>query len=162
MPHAGPVGTLERTFASRVALCLWRMGRVAAYETSVTAAGLEEVGEPPQRDTAPARSILAHEFGDPGELERLLRELQLKRSDPNTWERALRLLEQLRRLPDDTPVAGGASRGCCKTSAAPCRKPQGSPPTWQMETSSPASACPGTNFTTRGHGVAGPPAWFAG
>ena len=35
-----PAGTLEQCLAERVALCLWRPQRVAAYETGVTAVGL--------------------------------------------------------------------------------------------------------------------------
>src|SRR5262245_5821478 len=38
-----PVGALEETFAERVALCSWRLRRVARYETAVTAVGLERV-----------------------------------------------------------------------------------------------------------------------
>jgi hypothetical protein len=39
-----PAGALEQELAGRVALSLWRLRRVAAFETAVTAAGLEEQG----------------------------------------------------------------------------------------------------------------------
>jgi hypothetical protein len=37
------IGTLETELATRVALCLWRLRRLAHYETAVTCIGLEEV-----------------------------------------------------------------------------------------------------------------------
>src|SRR5262245_23337762 len=40
-----PAGALEEALAGRVALCLWRLRRVAQYETAVTAVGLDEVEE---------------------------------------------------------------------------------------------------------------------
>ena len=45
--HAGilaslaPVGALEEALAERVALCSWRLRRVARYETAATAVGRE-------------------------------------------------------------------------------------------------------------------------
>src|SRR5581483_10536898 len=44
-----PAGGLETALAERVALSLWRLRRVASYETAVTALGIEEVAEEMQR-----------------------------------------------------------------------------------------------------------------
>ena len=41
-----PAGGLEAELADRVALSLWRLRRAAAYETAVTAVGLEEAAQP--------------------------------------------------------------------------------------------------------------------
>src|SRR5262249_27751725 len=38
-----PVGALEESLAERVALCSWRLQRVARYETAVTEAGLGRI-----------------------------------------------------------------------------------------------------------------------
>ena len=40
-----PVGHLEQVLAERVALCLWRLGRVARYEHEVTAMAQESADE---------------------------------------------------------------------------------------------------------------------
>jgi hypothetical protein len=40
-----PAGPLEVELAGRVALCLWRLRRVAAYENAATVAGIESVAE---------------------------------------------------------------------------------------------------------------------
>jgi hypothetical protein len=40
-----PVGTLEEELAGRVALCLWRLRRVMAFETAAATAGIEQVDD---------------------------------------------------------------------------------------------------------------------
>src|SRR5436190_1798954 len=40
-----PARALEEALAERVALCSWRLARVARYETAVTAVGLERIEE---------------------------------------------------------------------------------------------------------------------
>jgi hypothetical protein len=69
-----PVGTLEEALAGRVALCLWRLRRVAAYETAVTAVGLEEVGEEVRKQLP-----FGPEEPDHQKLEKALKELEEKR-----------------------------------------------------------------------------------
>src|SRR5260370_31161542 len=67
-----PVGALEEALAQRVALCLWRLGRVAAYETGVTAAGLAE-GEEEVRAQDVAPDLLPRqEEPDTVKLQKLL------------------------------------------------------------------------------------------
>src|SRR5215469_4619909 len=50
-----PVGTLEEALAFRVALCLWRLQRVAVYESSTATAAIESVAD----------EIARHQTGDP-------------------------------------------------------------------------------------------------
>ncbi len=46
-----PIGALEEALADRIAVCLWRLRRVVAYETGATIAGVEEaVADPPAVD----------------------------------------------------------------------------------------------------------------
>jgi hypothetical protein len=102
-----PAGTLERALVERVALCLWRLHRAAAYETAVTRLGLEEV-----EDEAHARagSPLAP---DPtaARLEKAQKALRKKREVVELWEGTFRLLQRLPQLPDAEPVDGGDASG---------------------------------------------------
>src|SRR5262245_16802427 len=50
-----PVGALEVTFAERVALCAWRLRRVARYETAMIAVGQENLAERFQRKDRPVK-----------------------------------------------------------------------------------------------------------
>ncbi len=43
----GPVGLLEQTLAERAALLLWRLARLARYESAIITAGIEDAGLPP-------------------------------------------------------------------------------------------------------------------
>jgi len=49
------VGTLEEALAFRVALCLWRLQRVAVYEATTATAAIESVAD----------EIARHEPGNP-------------------------------------------------------------------------------------------------
>jgi hypothetical protein len=102
-----PAGALEQALAERVALCLWRLRRAAAYETAVTRVGLEEV-----EDEAHARdgSPLALD-PDPARLEKAQEELRKKREVIEMWAGTLRLLERLPQLPDAEPVDGDDAYG---------------------------------------------------
>jgi hypothetical protein len=99
-----PAGGLETALAERVALSLWRLRRVASYETAVTALGIEEVPEDTRRqaedpflssDKLPARLAKAEEG------------LEEARDKVAGGEGADRLLEALPELADDTRVSGG-------------------------------------------------------
>src|SRR6516162_1661623 len=50
-----PVGTLEEALAFRVALCLWRLQRVAVYEAGTATDAIESVAD----------EIARHRTGDP-------------------------------------------------------------------------------------------------
>jgi hypothetical protein len=96
-----PADALEAELAGRVALCLWRLRRAAAYETAVTAVGLEEVAD----------AVRAPDPFEPGktdaeQLERALRQLEEKREAVGLGEGALRLLTGLLSLPDDARLGG--------------------------------------------------------
>jgi hypothetical protein len=101
-----PVGALEESLAHRVALCLWRLGRVAAYEMAVTAVGLAEVPEDARRET-----ILSEDGEDSSRLEKIREEIAEKRETLSLWDGTLRLLEQLPDLEDGAPVRGDDANG---------------------------------------------------
>jgi hypothetical protein len=56
-----PVEALEEALAERVALCSWRLQRVARYETAVTTVGLERIEEHfrPKESAEPAATSAA-------------------------------------------------------------------------------------------------------
>jgi hypothetical protein len=101
-----PSGALEEALAGRVALCLWRLRRVAAYETAVTVVSLDEVPDVVRGD---APSLL--EQTDHQQLAKVLKELAMNQKTLQTWGGTLRLLEGLPEMPDDIPVVGGDAYG---------------------------------------------------
>jgi hypothetical protein len=109
-----PVGALEKTFAERVALCSWRLQRVARYETAMIAVGQENLAERFQRKDRPVKpSPLLRDLEDeaavgPPEdaLGHVLHKLEQKRETVQMWQGTLRLLVQLPSLPDDAPADG--------------------------------------------------------
>jgi hypothetical protein len=99
-----PAGGLEAALAERAALSLWRLRRVAAYETAVTALGIEEVTEEMQRQ---AEDPLLSSDKLPVRLAKAEEKLAEARDKLAGREGADRLLEGLPGLADDTPVSGG-------------------------------------------------------
>src|SRR5947199_125556 len=81
---------LEEGLAGRVALCLWRLRRVTAYETAMTAVGLEEVPEAVRTALAPDLGKTDHE-----QLARAEEALQAKQKVLDAWAGAFRLLQEL-------------------------------------------------------------------
>jgi hypothetical protein len=100
-----PLGTLEETLAGRVALCLWRLDRVARYETKVTTVRLAEASEeirsaeslPNPFDREPKKAAV--------QLKNTLDTLEKTRQFVNLWEGGARLLEQLLRTPDEAKIS---------------------------------------------------------
>jgi hypothetical protein len=96
-----PAGALEAELAGRVALSLWRLRRVAAYETAVTTLGVNAAAEDARAD-AP--------FGtgksDQQKLTETLEALEKRRETVDLWDETLRLLQQLPDLPDGAPIDG--------------------------------------------------------
>ena len=101
-----PAGRLETALAERVALCSWRLCRVASYETSVTAVGIEAVSEAIRRQ-AEDRDGLGDDGPLPARLASAEEQLRLARDGLAAWDGADRLLQGLPELPDDAPVSGG-------------------------------------------------------
>jgi hypothetical protein len=109
-----PVGALEETLAERVALCAWRLRRVARYETAVTAVELERIEEhfrPKECHPKPFPAFLYAEgeyVEEPPEvtLPKVLKKLEEKRDTVQLWEESLRLLRELPGLPADAPLDG--------------------------------------------------------
>jgi hypothetical protein len=109
-----PVGALEESLVNRVALCLWRLGRVAAYETAVTAVGLELAEERfHPRERADGLDRAGNDLGEPigtlppeAALPKALQQLQDKRQGLKEGQETLDLLERLPDLADDTPLDG--------------------------------------------------------
>jgi hypothetical protein len=107
-----PAGGLETALAERVALGLWRLRRVTAYETAVTAQGIEEVSEKTRRQREEADDS-AHPFlpdsdlglaGRLAEAEKELREVRQRQAEAAGPSR---LLERLADLPPETPLPPG-------------------------------------------------------
>jgi hypothetical protein len=105
-----PVGMLEEALAERVAFCLWRLRRTAAYETGATREAVEEEKkkvhavpfddgteqvDADQQSTCPLETLL----GDREE------ELESHRDYVKGNRSVCRLLEELDHLPSETPVA---------------------------------------------------------
>jgi hypothetical protein len=105
-----PDGALERALAERVVLCLWRLRRVARYETAVTAVGLDEVEE--------IVCQAGGRFGPPGQpepdpvrLHKAVDDLARKRQAVDAWAGSFRLMQALPGLPDGARVDGGEAYG---------------------------------------------------
>jgi hypothetical protein len=101
-----PAGALEEALAGRVALCLWRLRRVTAYETAVTAVGLDEVEE----EVRTARSSLM-EKTDHEKLAKAEEALRKQHKTVSDWAGAYRLLQELPDLPDEARVEGDDVEG---------------------------------------------------
>jgi hypothetical protein len=108
-----PVGNLEEALADRVALCSWRLKRVADYETAVIAVGLEKLDDQFQ-PAIPAKKLNWPGLGQDEEerltdqeaLGKALAELDEKRDLLHAWEGVCRLHERLPEMPDETPIDG--------------------------------------------------------
>jgi hypothetical protein len=85
-----PVGHLEQVLAERVALCLWRLGRVARYEHEVTAMSQESADE--------GEAVVAAELARAAALRDLL--------------------DRLPRLADDEPVPATDAASVIRSAAA--------------------------------------------
>src|SRR5262249_36964503 len=60
----GPRGALEGRLAERVALLLWRLDRVARYETATTAVWLDEADDPPACAPEESSDLFPESEGD--------------------------------------------------------------------------------------------------
>ncbi|OWK45616.1 hypothetical protein [Fimbriiglobus ruber] len=97
-----PVGTLEEALADRVAVCLWRLRRVVAYETAVSVTGLEEAADPdPGAEPEP----------DLRRLKKLDRRLAEARDALEVGVETSALFDRLPGLADDAAVSGAAAEG---------------------------------------------------
>jgi hypothetical protein len=94
-----PAGPLEAELAGRVALSLWRLRRVAVYETAVTALGVNGVAE-----EARAPDSFTPGKSDQERLQKTLGDMRQRQETVDAWEGSLRLLERLPDLPDDAPL----------------------------------------------------------
>jgi hypothetical protein len=109
-----PVGGLEQELAARVALCLWRLRRVAAYEAATTSAAIQQVTDDADR-LAESRAedkdddlFPRQDADDVTNLARTEKRLD-KARDQLAWAEGERdLVELLAAGADDaTPVGGG-------------------------------------------------------
>src|SRR5262249_22199376 len=99
-----PVGTLEEALAGRVALCLWRLDRVARYETAVTAVRLEEACEEIRSAESPSGPFGGERYAAGARRQKAGEALEKKRETVALWEGSAKLMEQLLRPPDPAKV----------------------------------------------------------
>jgi hypothetical protein len=103
-----PFGAFEEELAERVALASWRLRRVAAYETAVTAVGLEEVSKD-VRDDLP-QDGRPHPLIGSESAATLLARTEAARAEKRhqVWEQSgpLELIEALPERPDTAEVDG--------------------------------------------------------
>jgi hypothetical protein len=97
-----PAGLLETRLAERAALLLWRLDRVARYETEAIAVGLEEAAEDPEPNPL---DELSQPDTDRKRLKKLSQELDQKEKALADTEEGLKLFAQLAKLADDAPAA---------------------------------------------------------
>jgi hypothetical protein len=113
-----PANLLEKELASRVALCLWRLRRIASYEVCSASIRMQEAQEqatalPPSRlfpDPFPSR-FPAEPRSDLERLQALREQLQKQREVVELWDDTLCLLRDLPDLPDNSLVDGDAVYG---------------------------------------------------
>jgi hypothetical protein len=108
-----PVGTLEEALALRVALCLWRLQRVAVYEAATATAAIESVAD----------EIARHQTGDPiailveasskdlRQLGKAEEELDKVRGHLQGREEELAILQLLADRADDATLVDGGAAG---------------------------------------------------
>jgi hypothetical protein len=105
-----PVGTLEQELAERVALCLWRLRRVAAFETATATALIEGVEDDTRRQME-GEGVPLGEPGDARALSKVERKLAAVREELTDGDGGLAALEGILRGGDDAvPVDGWAAR----------------------------------------------------
>jgi hypothetical protein len=98
-----PVGLLEARLAERAALLLWRLDRVARYETAVIVVGLDEAGDESARplDMTPDAEAEAER------LKKAPEELASKRNFLANTRAGIRALKRLPGLADEAPFDAG-------------------------------------------------------
>jgi hypothetical protein len=95
-----PIGALEEALAARVALLLWRLGRVARFETAVaTAAQEDSEGDYARREEEKERYAGSWASHSPDEL----------RADLRRYAALLRLMRRLAAMDDGRAIAGEAA-----------------------------------------------------
>jgi hypothetical protein len=109
-----PVGTLEEALAFRVALCLWRLRRVAVYEAGTATAAIEgvadEIARPQTGD--PTLVLVEAASDDACRLRETEEELDKVRVHIEETKAQLAIVELLAAGGDDaTPVDGEAAAG---------------------------------------------------
>jgi hypothetical protein len=100
-----PVGTVEVALAERVALCLWRLGRVAAYETAGTGLGLDQFGA--EGSGSAGGALHSDAVGERTLfLQSPQEELEESRRTFALWERVLAVMKGSADIPEAQPFNG--------------------------------------------------------
>jgi hypothetical protein len=102
-----PAGLLETRLAERAALLLWRLERVARYETAVIRVGLDEAADPPQAPDA--LTSIRDDKADNATLEKATEMLAKQRKNLSGAEAGLQAVEQLPSLAEDAPLSYDAA-----------------------------------------------------
>lgn len=98
------VGELDR-----IAGCLWRLRRVVAYETALSAAGMEEAADgPAEPDEA---TSLPPVVTDRTRLKKAEKKLATARTDLDAWGATAAAFDAVAAGADDTPLTGDAVEG---------------------------------------------------
>lgn len=101
-----PANSLEQELAERVALCLWRMRRVALYETAVTVVGQKDATDE-MEDLSLAQMFDAEDLPPDRRLHARFEQLRREAQEAKErTEQVLALVAQLPGLAEATPIAG--------------------------------------------------------
>ena len=108
-----PVGTLEEALAFRVALCLWRLQRVAVYEAATATAAIESVADELARHQTgdPIAILVAASANDLRQLSKAEEELDKVRGHLEGTEEELAILQLLTDRADDATLVDGGAAG---------------------------------------------------
>ena len=108
-----PVGTLEEALALRVALCLWRLQRVAVYEVATATAAIEATTDEIKRHKTgdPIAVLLAASADDIRRLAKKEEELEKVRVHLKDAEEELAIVELLAAAADDAAPVDGEAAG---------------------------------------------------
>jgi hypothetical protein len=108
-----PVGTLEEALAFRVALCLWRLQRVAVYEAATATAAIESVADELARHQTgdPIAILVAASANDLRQLSKAEEELDKARGHLKEAKEELAILQLLTDRADDATLVHGGAAG---------------------------------------------------
>ena len=108
-----PVGTLEEALALRMALCLWRLQRIAVYEAATATAAIDSTKDEIERHKTgdPIAVLLAASADDLRRLAATEEELEKVRVHLKDAEEELAIVELLAAAADEAAPVDGEAAG---------------------------------------------------